>query len=68
MFLFIEPPVNQFSTVDAVRAWQHTLTALRTRYCIDGEALACIVRAEQHAERLLEEAMWMQARASLRAS
>jgi len=68
MFLFIDPPVNQFSTVDAVRAWQRTLTALRARYSIDGEALACIGRAEQHAERILEEAMWMRAPASLRAS
>jgi hypothetical protein len=68
MFLFIDPPVNQFSTVEAVRAWQHTLTALRIRYSTDGEALACIARADQHAERLLEEAMWMRAPASLRAS
>jgi hypothetical protein len=68
MFLFIDPPVHQFSTVDAVRAWQRELAALRARYRIDLEALACIARAERHAEHLLEQVMWMRAPASLRAS
>lgn len=64
MFLFIDPPVHQFSTMEAVCAWQRQLEAMRARHHVDHEALACIARAEQHAELLLEQVMWMQAPAS----
>jgi len=54
MILMIDPPVNTFSTVDAVRDWIVELAAMRERYRDDSEALRCVVMAERDAIGLLE--------------
>jgi len=54
MMLLIDPPVNVFSSVDAVRDWIVTLEDLRARYRDDHEALRRIAGEELYANRLLE--------------
>jgi len=54
MMLLIDPPVNVFSSVDAVRDWIVTLEDLRERYRDDHEALRRIAGEELYANRLLE--------------
>jgi hypothetical protein len=54
MMSTVEPPVNVFSSVDAVRDWIVTLEDLRERYRDDHEALRRITRGELYASRLLE--------------
>ena len=54
MMLMIEPPVDTFSSVDAVRDWIVELAALRDRYRDDDEALRRIAGEELYANRLLE--------------
>ncbi len=50
----IDPPVNVFSSADAVRDWIVTLADLRERYRDDHETLRRIVGEELYANRLLE--------------
>jgi hypothetical protein len=50
----IDPPVNAFSSVDAVRDWIVELVDLRERYRDDHEALRRIAGEELYASRLLE--------------
>jgi hypothetical protein len=50
----IDPPVNVFSSADAVRDWIVTLEDLRERYRDDHEALRRIAGEELYANRLLE--------------
>ena len=52
--VMIGPPVDAFSSVDAVRDWIVTLADLRERYGDDHEALRRIAGEELHANRLLE--------------
>ncbi len=54
MMLMIDPPVNVFSSVDAVRDWIVKLEDLRERYRDDHEALRRITGEELYANRLLE--------------
>ena len=54
MMLLIDPPVNVFSSVDAVRDWIVTLEDLRERYRDDHEALRRITGKELYANHLLE--------------
>jgi hypothetical protein len=54
MMATIDPPVNVFSSVDAVRDWIVTLEDLRERYRDDHEALRRIAGEELYANRLLE--------------
>ena len=54
MMLMIDPPVNVFSSVDAVRDWIVQLADLRERYRDDHEALRRITGEELYANRLLE--------------
>jgi len=54
MMLMIDPPVNVFSSVDAVRDWIVELADLRERYRDDHEALRRITGGELYASRLLE--------------
>ena len=54
MMLMIHPPVNVFSSVDAVRDWIVQLADLRERYRDDNEALRRITGEELYASRLLE--------------
>ena len=54
MMLMIDPPVNVFSSVDAVRDWIVELADLRERYRDDHEALRRITGEELYANRLLE--------------
>ena len=54
MMLMIEPPVNVFSSVDAVRDWIVELADLRERYRDDHDALRRITGEELYASRLLE--------------
>ena len=54
MMLFIDPPVQAFSTADEIRAWQRVLARMRDQYRNDPEALRCIARAERDAAHLLE--------------
>ncbi len=54
MILMIDPQVNTFSTVDAVRDWIVELAAMRERYGDDPEALRRVVMAERDAIGLLE--------------
>jgi len=52
--VMIGPPVDAFSSVDAVRDWIVTLEDLRERYRDDHEALRRIAGEELYANRLLE--------------
>ena len=54
MVMMIDPPVNVFSSVDAVRDWIVDLAGMRERYRDDHEALRRIAGEELHANRLLE--------------
>ena len=54
MMLMIDPPVNVFSSVDAVRDWIVQLAALRERCRDDHEALRRITGEELYASRVLE--------------
>ncbi len=54
MMLLIDPPVNVFSSVDAVRDWIVELAELRERCGDDHEALRRITGEELYASRLLE--------------
>ena len=54
MMLMIDPPVNVFSSVDAVRDWIVELADLRERYRDDHDALRRITGEELYASRLLE--------------
>ena len=54
MVMILDPPVNAFSSVDAVRDWIVDLAGMRERYRDDHEALRRITRGELYASRLLE--------------
>ena len=54
MMLMIDPPVNLYSSVDAVRDWIVELADLRERYRDDHDALRRITGEELYASRLLE--------------
>lgn len=54
MMLMIDPPVNVYSSVDAVRDWIVELADLRERYRDDHDALRRITGEELYASRLLE--------------
>jgi hypothetical protein len=52
--VMIGPPVDAFSSVDAVRDWIVELARLREHYRDDPDALRRIVGEELYANRLLE--------------
>ena len=52
--VMIGPPVDAFSSVDAVRDWIVELADLRERYRDDHDALRRITGEELYANRLLE--------------
>jgi hypothetical protein len=52
--VMIGPPVDAFSSVDAVRDWIVELADLRERYRDDHDALRRITGEELYASRLLE--------------
>ena len=54
MMLMIDPPVNVYSSVDAVRDWIVELADLRERYRDDHDALRRSTGEELYASRLLE--------------
>jgi hypothetical protein len=54
MILMIDPPVNVFSSAEAVLAWKRELAAMREQYRDDDEALRWIALADDDAAALLE--------------
>lgn len=56
MILMIDPPVNAFSSTDAIRDWIAELADMREQYRNDQQALWCIAQEEHYARELLEAA------------
>ena len=56
MILMIDPPVNWFSSIDAIRDWIVELAGMREHHRNDQQALWCITQEEHYARDLLEEA------------